>query len=159
MLVFLYWRLLQFCALGFALEMKQLHMFQPVKSNLSEKKHHRSLSDLSDPSTPLIIEDSRNISIDTNVIAFTLFELETITKRFRSDYVPGEGGFGTFCPDGPCRTNRIINILTCSCPFVHYFTAICNGDDSEESKSICPLLRIEASESIMFHPKNKFNET
>ncbi|MQL92373.1 hypothetical protein Taro_024998 [Colocasia esculenta] len=73
---------------------QQLHMFQPVKSNLSEKKHHRSLSDLSDPSTPRIIEDSRNISIYTNVIAFTLFELETITKRFCSDYVPGEGGFG-----------------------------------------------------------------
>lgn len=29
------------------------------------------------------------------MIAFTLFELETITKSFRSDYVLGEGGFGT----------------------------------------------------------------
>uniref|UniRef100_A0A0D3HHK8 Protein kinase domain-containing protein n=1 Tax=Oryza barthii TaxID=65489 RepID=A0A0D3HHK8_9ORYZ len=29
------------------------------------------------------------------VIDFTLFELETITKSFRADYVLGEGGFGT----------------------------------------------------------------
>nr|ABA91216.1 hypothetical protein LOC_Os11g02860 [Oryza sativa Japonica Group] len=29
------------------------------------------------------------------VIDFTLFELETITKNFRADYVLGEGGFGT----------------------------------------------------------------
>ncbi|KAJ0975432.1 hypothetical protein J5N97_017397 [Dioscorea zingiberensis] len=77
-------------------QVQQFHFFQlPVKSTLSERKHNRSLSDLSDPSTPRVIEDSRNISIYTNVIAFTLFELETITKSFRLDYVLGEGGFGT----------------------------------------------------------------
>lgn len=71
-------------------------MFQlPSKSTQSDKKHNRSFSDLSEPSTPRVFEDSRNISIYTNVIAFTLFELETITKSFRSDYVLGEGGFGT----------------------------------------------------------------
>uniref|UniRef100_A0A1D1YKI7 non-specific serine/threonine protein kinase n=1 Tax=Anthurium amnicola TaxID=1678845 RepID=A0A1D1YKI7_9ARAE len=75
---------------------RQLHMFSlPAKSAPSDKKHNRSISDLSDPSTPLAVDDSRNISIYTNVIAFTLFELETITKSFRSDYVLGEGGFGT----------------------------------------------------------------
>ncbi|PKA61814.1 Serine/threonine-protein kinase [Apostasia shenzhenica] len=65
-----------------------------VKGASSEKKHYRSFSEMSDNSTR-IIEDSKNISIYTNVIAFTLFELETITKSFRSDYVLGEGGFGT----------------------------------------------------------------
>ena len=41
-------------------------------------------------------EDSRkNSMLYTHVIAFTLYELETITKSFRSDYILGEGGFGT----------------------------------------------------------------
>jgi hypothetical protein len=31
----------------------------------------------------------------SNVISFTLFELETITKSFGADYVLGRGGFGT----------------------------------------------------------------
>ncbi|XP_047321761.1 probable serine/threonine-protein kinase PBL8 isoform X1 [Impatiens glandulifera] len=70
-----------------------------TKNVVAEKKHIRSTSttsDLSDPSTPRIIEDSRKNSIlYTHVIAFTLFELETITKSFRSDYILGEGGFGT----------------------------------------------------------------
>lgn len=79
-----------FCAV------QQLQMFQiPVKNAPPEKKHTRTLSDISDPSTPRHIEDSRNIAIYTDVIAFTLFELETITKSFRADYVLGEGGFGT----------------------------------------------------------------
>lgn len=60
-----------------------------------DKKHTRTFSDISDPSTPRNVEDSKNISIYTNVIAFSLFELETITKSFRPDYVLGEGGFGT----------------------------------------------------------------
>ncbi|KAI7757727.1 hypothetical protein M8C21_001630 [Ambrosia artemisiifolia] len=70
-----------------------------------EKKHSRSVSDLSDnPSTPTsdlnVIEDFRNNNnnnslLCTHVIAFTLFELETITKSFRSDYILGQGGFGT----------------------------------------------------------------
>ncbi|KAK4833318.1 hypothetical protein QYF36_002691 [Acer negundo] len=65
----------------------------PVKS---ERKHNRSISDLSDPSTPRNLEDSRkNAGLYTHVIAFTLYELETITKSFRSDYILGEGGFGT----------------------------------------------------------------
>ncbi|XP_010922836.1 probable serine/threonine-protein kinase PBL8 [Elaeis guineensis] len=77
-------------------QVQQLQMFQlPVKNALPEKKHHRTISDVSDPSTPRNVEDSRNIAIYTNVIAFTLFELETITKSFRPDYVLGEGGFGT----------------------------------------------------------------
>lgn len=67
---------------------------------LSEKKptqsHNRTLSDRSDPCTPRNFEDSRkNSLLYTHVIAFTLYELETITKSFRSDYILGEGGFGT----------------------------------------------------------------
>ncbi|CAH9089061.1 unnamed protein product [Cuscuta epithymum] len=64
----------------------------------AEKKHMsgRSTSDLSDPSTPRNLDDFRkNVVLYTHVIAFTLFELETITKSFRSDYILGEGGFGT----------------------------------------------------------------
>ncbi|XP_072955263.1 probable serine/threonine-protein kinase PBL8 [Typha angustifolia] len=71
-------------------QVQHLQMFQ-----LPEKKHTRSFLDISDPSTPRNFEDSRNTVIYTNVIAFTLFELETITKSFRADYVLGEGGFGT----------------------------------------------------------------
>ena len=75
---------------------QQLHLLQhPAKNALADKKHTRSSSDISDPSTPRKIEDAKNISIYNDVIAFTLFELETITKSFRVDYVLGEGGFGT----------------------------------------------------------------
>ncbi|XP_020549493.1 probable serine/threonine-protein kinase PBL8 isoform X1 [Sesamum indicum] len=68
----------------------------PTRNPAADKKHSRSASDLSDPSTPRNFEDFRkNAQLYTNVIAFTLFELETITKSFRSDYILGEGGFGT----------------------------------------------------------------
>ncbi|KAI4324565.1 hypothetical protein MLD38_030043 [Melastoma candidum] len=68
----------------------------PVKNPQLDRKHSRSMSDLSDPSTPRNFEDSRkNSGLYTHVIAFTLYELETITKSFRSDYILGEGGFGT----------------------------------------------------------------
>ncbi|KAK8926346.1 Serine/threonine-protein kinase [Platanthera zijinensis] len=67
----------------------------PARNSSSGKKHNVFFSDMSDPSTPRNFADSRNIAIYTDMIAFTLFELETITKSFRSDYVLGEGGFGT----------------------------------------------------------------
>lgn len=68
----------------------------PVKNAEKKQNHNRSVSDLSDPSTPRNFEDSRkNALLYTHVIAFTLYELETITKSFRSDYILGEGGFGT----------------------------------------------------------------
>ncbi|KAK4487754.1 hypothetical protein RD792_005573 [Penstemon davidsonii] len=68
----------------------------PTRIPGTEKKHSRSTSDLSDPSTPRNFEDFRkNALLYTHIIAFTLFELETITKSFRSDYILGEGGFGT----------------------------------------------------------------
>ncbi|KAI3742806.1 hypothetical protein L1987_60502 [Smallanthus sonchifolius] len=80
-------------------QVNQLQVISGKNQGL-EKKHSRSISDLSDPSTPRnnvnVIEDLRNNSLlYTHVIAFTLFELETITKSFRSDYILGEGGFGT----------------------------------------------------------------
>ncbi|KAL2899714.1 putative serine/threonine-protein kinase PBL8 [Bienertia sinuspersici] len=73
---------------------------QVTGPNKTGEKKHRSMSDLSDPSsTPRFVgmeEDSRNnVGLYTDVIAFTLYELETITKSFRSDYILGEGGFGT----------------------------------------------------------------
>ncbi|KAL6871028.1 hypothetical protein ACP4OV_014876 [Aristida adscensionis] len=77
-------------------QVQQLHLLQhPFKNAISDRKHTRTLSDLTDPATPRKLEDANNISIYNNVIAFTLFELETITKSFRTDYVLGEGGFGT----------------------------------------------------------------
>ncbi|PWA91668.1 Protein kinase, ATP binding site-containing protein [Artemisia annua] len=63
-----------------------------------ERRLSRSSSGVSNPSTPrnVSIEDSRiNSLLYTHVIAFTLFELDTITKSFRSDYILGQGGFGT----------------------------------------------------------------
>ncbi|XP_020580453.1 probable serine/threonine-protein kinase PBL8 isoform X2 [Phalaenopsis equestris] len=66
-----------------------------VKPAPSEKKQNRSFMEMSDPSVPGSVDDSTDISIYSNVIAFTMFELETIAKSFRSDYVLGEGGFGT----------------------------------------------------------------
>ncbi|KAK3119613.1 hypothetical protein QOZ80_9AG0672830 [Eleusine coracana subsp. coracana] len=77
-------------------QVQQLHLLQnSTKSTNADRKHTRTSSDTSDPSTPRKIEDAKNISIYNNVISFTLFELETITKSFRADYVLGEGGFGT----------------------------------------------------------------
>ncbi|GMJ01594.1 PBS1-Like8 [Hibiscus trionum] len=61
-----------------------------TQSQSQNQNQNRTLSDLSD------FEDSRkNALLYTHIIAFTLFELETITKSFRSDYILGEGGFGT----------------------------------------------------------------
>ncbi|XP_022157294.1 probable serine/threonine-protein kinase PBL8 [Momordica charantia] len=85
-------------------QVQQLHTLSSslaVKNgsnNAADKRHihNRSISDLSDPSTPRNLEDFRKNSVlYTHVIAFTLYELETITKSFRSDYILGEGGFGT----------------------------------------------------------------
>ncbi|KAK2981883.1 hypothetical protein RJ640_010400 [Escallonia rubra] len=78
-------------------QVQQLQILSnPGRNHAPDRKHSRSISDLSDPSTPRNFEDSRkNALLYTHVIAFTLFELETITKSFRSDYILGEGGFGT----------------------------------------------------------------
>lgn len=71
-------------------------MFQlPAKTTPSEKRHKRSSSELSDCSTPRNADDPRHKVASAKVISFSLFELETITKSFRSDYILGEGGFGT----------------------------------------------------------------
>lgn len=62
-----------------------------LRHNLSE-----SVSDLSEScSTPRSNSNNNNTLLYTHVIAFTLYELETITKSFRGDYILGEGGFGT----------------------------------------------------------------
>ncbi|KAJ8480423.1 hypothetical protein OPV22_024150 [Ensete ventricosum] len=50
-------------------QVQQLQIFQiPVKNAPPEKKHARTSSDISDPSTPRHIEDSRNIAIYTDVL-------------------------------------------------------------------------------------------
>ncbi|GAB2227244.1 hypothetical protein Droror1_Dr00009057 [Drosera rotundifolia] len=73
----------------------QVSLSSSAKTVPSGKHHNRSGSNLSDSSTPRFAEDSRkNVGLYTDVISFTLFELETITKSFRSDYILGEGGFG-----------------------------------------------------------------
>ncbi|KAL9238850.1 hypothetical protein vseg_013222 [Gypsophila vaccaria] len=90
-------------------QVQQLHMLTSLQSVAASssssssrnvaRQHSRTVSELSDPtSTPRAgsMEDSRkNVGLYTDVIAFTLYELETITKSFRSDYILGEGGFGT----------------------------------------------------------------
>lgn len=94
-------------------QVQQLHMLTSLQASSSHKnvaserkqqhnpnpnpnQHSRSVSDLSDPSASSTLEDTgNNVGLYTDVIAFTLYELETITKSFRSDYVLGEGGFGT----------------------------------------------------------------
>ncbi|KAE8734029.1 Serine/threonine-protein kinase [Hibiscus syriacus] len=74
-------------------QVQQLHNHILADKKLTQSQsqnQNRTLSDLSD------FEDSRkNALLYTHIIAFTLFELETITKSFRSDYILGEGGFGT----------------------------------------------------------------
>lgn len=74
-------------------QVQQLHNHIVSDKKLTQSQsqtQNRTLSDLSD------FEDSRkNALLYTHIIAFTLFELETITKSFRSDYILGEGGFGT----------------------------------------------------------------
>ncbi|GKC75476.1 probable serine/threonine-protein kinase PBL8 [Tanacetum coccineum] len=82
---------------GFIVAGQQPQAVSGTNSGL-ERRLSRSSSALSNPSTPrqVSIEDSRvNSLLYTQLIAFTLFELETITKSFRSDYILGEGGFGT----------------------------------------------------------------
>ncbi|XVF29764.1 hypothetical protein REPUB_Repub15cG0150200 [Reevesia pubescens] len=72
-------------------QVQQLQILSEKKQSQSQSQsQNRTLSDLSD------FEDSRkNAFLYTHIIAFTLYELETITKSFRSDYILGEGGFGT----------------------------------------------------------------
>ncbi|KAL5166859.1 putative serine/threonine-protein kinase PBL8 [Glycine soja] len=60
------------------------------RHNLSE-----CASDLSESCSTPHGNNSNNTLLYTHVIAFTLYELETITKSFRGDYILGEGGFGT----------------------------------------------------------------
>ncbi|GMQ08139.1 hypothetical protein CsSME_00052005 [Camellia sinensis var. sinensis] len=53
-----------------------------------------SVSDLSNPGSPLSIEDLSNSVIGSNLHIFTLAELKMITHNFSSSNYLGEGGFG-----------------------------------------------------------------
>ncbi|KAF5931754.1 hypothetical protein HYC85_027925 [Camellia sinensis] len=53
-----------------------------------------SVSDLSNPVSPLSIEDLSNSVIGSNLHIFTLAELKMITHNFSSSNYLGEGGFG-----------------------------------------------------------------
>ncbi|KAK9281272.1 hypothetical protein L1049_004168 [Liquidambar formosana] len=53
-----------------------------------------SLSDLSNPGSPLSMSDLSSSLIGSNLHVFTLTELEVITKNFSSSNYLGEGGFG-----------------------------------------------------------------
>lgn len=88
------WGFVDFCFS--AVQQQGISLANRIGIDSKKHSHSRSTSDLSDPSTPRNLEDFRkNAVLYTNIIAFTLFELETITKSFRSDYILGEGGFGT----------------------------------------------------------------
>ncbi|XP_061375481.1 probable serine/threonine-protein kinase PBL8 isoform X1 [Gastrolobium bilobum] len=67
------------------------------KQNQKHNNLTESVSDLSEScsTTPRSNNYNNNTVLYTHVIAFTLYELETITKSFRGDYILGEGGFGT----------------------------------------------------------------
>ena len=85
-------------------QVEQLHMTPLQDTARSDKKHTRSVSDVSDTSIRINFEDARkNTVLYTHVIAFTLYELETITKSFRSDYILGEGSKQR----RPLRTSRV----------------------------------------------------
>lgn len=53
-----------------------------------------SLSDVSNPSSPLCIEDLSNSFIGTKLHIFTFAELRVITHNFSRSNMLGEGGFG-----------------------------------------------------------------
>lgn len=81
---------------------QQLHHATSLGASArTDKKHaHRHnlsecASDLSESCSTPRGNNSSNTLLYTHVIAFTLYELETITKSFRADYILGEGGFGT----------------------------------------------------------------
>ncbi|KAJ4959299.1 hypothetical protein NE237_026410 [Protea cynaroides] len=53
-----------------------------------------SLSDLSNPSSPLSVDDISHSPIGNNLHIFTLSDLRTITQNFSKNNFLGEGGFG-----------------------------------------------------------------
>lgn len=53
-----------------------------------------SLSDLSNPGSPLSVSDISNSRIGSNLHIFALAELKVITHNFSSSNFLGEGGFG-----------------------------------------------------------------
>lgn len=53
-----------------------------------------SVSDLSDPGSPLSVHDLSNSLIGSNLHIFTLSELKVIANDFSSSSFLGEGGFG-----------------------------------------------------------------
>ncbi|OVA03797.1 Protein kinase domain [Macleaya cordata] len=70
---------------------------EPKKRDTKHSSFHRlSLSDLSNPGSPLSISanDLSNSLVGSNLHIFTLTELKTITQNFSSSNFIGEGGFG-----------------------------------------------------------------
>ncbi|CAH2068654.1 unnamed protein product, partial [Thlaspi arvense] len=77
--------------------------FRP-KTSHSEKKQHAlkqhssqriSISDFSNPDSPLSINDLSTSLIGSNLHVFSLAELKMITRDFSTGNYLGEGGFGT----------------------------------------------------------------
>ena len=65
------------------------------KSVLKQNSFQRlSLSDMSDPSSPLCVDDLSNSLIGWTLHVFSLAELEVITNYFSWNNLLGEGGFG-----------------------------------------------------------------
>lgn len=66
------------------------------KPVLKETSLHRRLSlmDVSNPSSPISVDDLSNSLIGSTLYAFTLTELEVITNNFSRSHLLGEGGFG-----------------------------------------------------------------
>ncbi|GFZ04306.1 protein kinase superfamily protein [Actinidia rufa] len=67
---------------------------EPKKSQVSNSSQRISLSDLSNPGSPLSVIDFSNSVIGSNLHVFTLSELKVIAQNFSSSNYLGEGGFG-----------------------------------------------------------------
>ncbi|KAK4839806.1 hypothetical protein QYF36_025125 [Acer negundo] len=70
---------------------------EPSKSNLISKQvslQRLSLSDVSNPGSPISLSDLSNSLVGSNLHIFTLKELKEMTQNFSKSEFLGEGGFG-----------------------------------------------------------------
>lgn len=73
----------------------QSHLPKSKKQVLKQSSFRRlSLTDVSDPSTPLCAYDLSNSLIGSKLHVFSLAELKAITNNFTWTNLLGEGGFG-----------------------------------------------------------------
>lgn len=68
---------------------------EPRKEVSKQRSFQRlSISDVSDPSSPMFVDDLSNSLIGSKLHIFSLAELKDITQSFSRSNLLGEGGFG-----------------------------------------------------------------